>query len=115
MPTPPANTQTVPAPHAGARQSQRRAARRWPPAQFSPCVLATEAGRDVGSGWVFNLSSLGVAVVVPQKVTAGTTVLVRLLNSAHTTALEVPVHVVRCVRTFNGHYLVGGRFLRRLT
>jgi hypothetical protein len=112
-PQPPLDPST-PAGRREARQ-QRREARRWSPSQWTPCALHALSGESLCSGWVCNMSLLGVGVVVDRPLDPGASVFINLVNAPHTYSLGMVLNVARCVRTYSGDYLIGGKFLRRLT
>jgi hypothetical protein len=73
-------------------------------------------GQHLTNAQVYNLSSVGMGLLVAEPIKPGTTVRVSVTNAMCTFYLSLELFVVRCMRVPAGkdHFL-GGQFERRLT
>ena len=104
-------TATESAPTAAER---RRAARRQP-AQGTTCHLATGAGRDLGMGLVWNISTTGVSMLVGSSLEPGTQLDGKLTAAYGTTSLGLSLRVAHLKPLRTGDYFLGGQFQKQLT
>lgn len=93
---------------------ERRAFRRLTPGNLTPCQIRRPGAAAPKPAWVHNLSLRGAGILTDEEFAPGTTMLLLLVNAAHTFALSVEMDVVRCFRVVNGDYFVGGQFHRLL-
>jgi hypothetical protein len=95
---------------------ERRNARRCAPSRVTTCSISTMEGQHLTNAQVYNLSSVGMGLLVAEPIKPGTTVRVSVTNAMCTFYLSLELFVVRCMRVPAGkdHFL-GGQFERRLT
>ena len=67
------------------------------------------------SEYVERVTSRCMFLLVDRPLDPGASVFINLVNAPHTYSLGMVLNVARCVRTYSGDYLIGGKFLRRLT
>jgi hypothetical protein len=94
---------------------ERRNSRRCAPSRVTTCSLSTLEGESLGTAQVYNLSSVGMGLLVTEPIKPGTTIRVNVTNALCTFYLCMDLFVVRCIRVPAGKdYFLGGQFDRRL-
>ena len=94
---------------------ERRNTRRCAPSRITTCTLSTFEGESLGTAQVYNLSAVGMGLLVTEAIKPGTTVRVSVTNALCTFYLCMDLFVVRCIRVPAGRdYFLGGQFERRL-
>jgi hypothetical protein len=94
---------------------ERRNSRRCAPSRVTTCNLATQDGEPLGTAQVYNLSAVGMGLLVTEVIKPGSTIRVTVTNALCTFYLNMDLFVVRCIRVPAGRdYFLGGQFERRL-
>lgn len=99
---------------AKAPSSERRRASRRQPTQGTTCQLAS-AGRKLGLGLVWNISTSGVSMLLGQALEPGTKVEGELMAADGHTSLGMSLRVAHMYKLRTGDYFLGGQFQRQLT
>jgi hypothetical protein len=99
-----------------SKPSDRRRAPRCAPTRVTTCTIVASDNKTLGNAYVYNLSALGMGLLLHNPIDPGGTVLVKLTNAPCTFYLCLEMHVIRCIRVPGGkEFFVGGQFDRRLT
>lgn len=99
---------------AGVSQCERRAAVRFGGGPATECQAVDPRGGEPLPGWVRDLSTSGVAVVIDRAFTPGTWLILELENTHEGASLRLRACVVHAIQLPNDHWLHGCAFEREL-